>query len=366
MFDRHVSAAIFSLALAVGLQAQNGIVSPAHFGSAEGPTWFSYGLATWTPTHRLLQIHEDLQGTARTIRAIAFRRDGTTGATSAHAGGTMLVNVFVSTAATTAAAPDATFDANHGNDRVQVGRNVVVQIPPTPPGMGPRDFELRVPFQQPFQYAGTGPLCIELQITSNTSPSGLYVDGVQGQSTSPQAVTWTFGSGCIAATTQTRAMSLNVSTSTNWTTTARSRLNFTGASFPPNALVFLTFGFQSRSLGALPLPFEIPGSAGAASGACTIYNDILVDVPQLSDPNGRMTTQVDLPVSPSSHGVDVFTQTLALDAGANAFGIVASNSTRVHYVAPYGQTPIGMVYVSNGLGPTGTVRANAGLITRFE
>lgn len=353
-----------TLALTAAVAAQNTFVTPSHFENVEAPTRFSWGLATSSATHRFLQVNDELQGTARTIRAISFRRDGTT-ATSTHNGGTMLVNVFVSTAATTAAAPDATFDNNHGADKMRVGSNLIVRLPQSDPGMGPRDFDYRIPFQQPFQYAGNGPLCVEIQVTSNTSPGGLSLDGAYNQSTNPAPTTWSFGTGCIAATTQTRAMRLTLSTSTNWSQ-GNSRLYLNGSYLPPSSLVFLVFGFQNLSLGGIPLPFELPGSAPAPSGPCTIYNDIQLDLPQLTSGTGSMNAQVDVPIQPSAHGVNIYAQTLATDAGANPFGIVASNSTRVQYIAPYGAIPCGMVYDSNGLGATGTVRANYGMIMRVE
>jgi hypothetical protein len=360
------SAALVTLALQTTARAQAPVVTPAHFANVEAPTWIgNVGPGSYSPTHRFLQIHDELQGSARTIAAVSFRRDGSAGSGDTPRGGTMLVNLFASTAATTAATPDATFDNNHGADRTQVGRSVVLRIPSTGPGFGPRGFDYRVPFAQPFAFGGNGPFCFEMQVTSNTQGTGPYFDAIDGSYPNPAPINWQIGSGCKAATTQTYPMRLSVGQTANWSTGSL-RLQLSGSVLPPNDLVFVVFGTQSVSLGGLPLPFELPGTAGAPSGACTLYHDLLVDLPQLTNGSGTLNSQVDLPLQPTVHGFDLYSQILALDVGANPYGVVTSNSNRTHFIAPTLTSPVGHVYIQSGLGATGTARRNHGLVTKIE
>ncbi|MEO6597693.1 MAG: hypothetical protein ABIP94_23355 [Planctomycetota bacterium] len=55
-----------------------------------------------------------------------------------------------------------------------------------------------------------------------------------------------------------------------------------------------------------------------------------------------------------------------LDPAANAFGMASSNATVQQIVAPWpSPTPITRIFLLSSLGPTGTVDAGSGLITKF-
>ncbi len=65
------------------------------------------------------------------------------------------------------------------------------------------------------------------------------------------------------------------------------------------------------------------------------------------------------------NGLVVYTQTLGLDAAANAFGLTASHLGAQQLVAPYSlPQPVRRVYSLSGLPPTGYVSILF-LVTRF-
>ena len=73
-------------------------------------------------------------------------------------------------------------------------------------------------------------------------------------------------------------MTLASTASTSWTSGTMS-LVYTGTRLPRNAVVSLSVGVSSTSYLGLSLPFLLPGSNGAPSGDCLVYNDSLVQVP---------------------------------------------------------------------------------------
>src|SRR5688500_10201920 len=90
------------------LTAQS-IVSPTHFTNAEGNSYSADGLGTAGTPNRYLELHGDLEGTPTTFARISFRRDGESINTAPVPAYTVLCDVFLSTAASTTAAPNANF-----------------------------------------------------------------------------------------------------------------------------------------------------------------------------------------------------------------------------------------------------------------
>jgi hypothetical protein len=350
------------VALCSGLGAQS-VVHPTHHTAAEGLSGNVQPLGSGATPARVLQIHDGLP--AGSIRGIAFRLDSTQ--TAAVAGFSAFVEVHMSTAATTPGAPNATFDANHGIDRTVVLPPRVVQFPAVEHGVLPRPFTHVLTFTTPFQYSASGPLCWEIRITSRSTTASFSVDHAVANG-NPAPVATIFGTGC-AVSGSTQRMALNGSGFATWSA-GTMQFNYLGASLPPSSVVFLNFGVSTTSFSGLPLPFELPGSASAPSGACTVYHDIVGQLPVFTTASGSLVggTNLAITVGPALHGASLFSQVMALDSTANAFGVVTSNAVQHHIVAPLptGTVGVGMVDRIGSSLPTGTVTANRGAVVRFD
>lgn len=339
------------------------VYSPANFATAEANTvgWGGLGIAL-SPSV-LLSIHDELQGTPRTIRAVSVRRDGITNPQS-YPAASWLVSVFASTAVTTAATPSATLAANHGADKKTVAQFVLVQLPASTFSGPEAPFEFRIPFTTPFQFGGAGPLCLEIQVHSRSHTGTYYLDYATGQSTNPAPAFVTWGVGC-NATGIGSPMSLAPNSTANWPGAAAS-LGYHGTSMPASGLVTLLLGGSRTTFGGLQLPFELPTTASGTSGPCSIYNDVLITIPALTTATGTLTLHVGFTATPVLNGVSLFGQVLTLDAAANPWGMVTSNGVQHEILAPYGAIPIGTVNSDNTIGPTGVPLPNQGYVMKFE
>ena len=85
-------------------------------------------------------------------------------------------------------------------------------------------------------------------------------------------------------------------------------------------LALFALGFSKDLLGAIKLPFVLPGTQ------CTITNsqDILIPVPTLF--TGRFDTSVTIPKDPKLIGVVYYSQFINLDAAANSLGLTTSST----------------------------------------
>ena len=350
-----------ALLLAPVLSAQ-GIVSPGHFTLTEGNTYDHKIFSTSTP-FRYLEIHDDLQGAPRTISKMSFRRDGVAGASSASDAFSMLCDIWMSTATTTAATPNKTFASNHGTDKLQVASFKLLQFPATLPGGLSRPFEYFVPLAQPFAFGGQGPLCWEMLVSSRTNTSTLPMDMVQSSDANPHAWTATIGVGC-KSTGYTQAIYAYGGSSPNWAMNTMT-LSYNAQNLPKNALVYLAFGNSIGSWSGVPLPIEVPGSGSGPSGVCSAYNNWMMTVPQLTTATGTLSAGLGVGVQPFYNGGSIYAQVVALDAGANPWGVVTSATLQHQVVAPYTAVPVGDVSSAN-LGANGSERANTGYVVLFE
>jgi hypothetical protein len=349
---------LFPILLAGALSAQ-AHVSPSFFLRTEGSSWSSAGIADATASARLLQVHDDVP--ARTLTALAFRRDGNT--TGDFPSLSLVASLSMSTALTTAAAPDRTFDNNHGADRRTVLATQLVQLPAVAyDGFG-HAFDYRIPLATPYTHGGIAPLCWELQVVSRSSSTTLWIDAVAGSSTNPGGDTRSFGNGCRVAASRPRAL-LSGSFQNNW---AQSTVAFaySGSSLPQSQLATLTLGDSASTWGPLTLPIELPGTATAPSGACTVYNSVLLTIPQFTSATGTLSATVAFPAHPSLRGRNLYSQLLVPELTANAYGFVLTNAVQFHPYAPWTTVPIGTVSGA-GFGATGTARASFGQVVRFE
>lgn len=352
---------VSSLVLASGAFAQD-VISPKHFAATEGSTYDYQVLGSPSTPGRYLQVHDDLKGTPRTISSLAVRRDGAQ--TQAFAAGNVLVDIYVSTATTTASTVDKTFDNNHGTDKVKVAAFKFIQFPATTSGVVPRPFEYAFPFSQPFSFGGANGFCWEVQVSSRTNSSYYYFDYSSGVNSNPYAAVYNKGTGC-KATGYTTGMNINPSSSPNWPQNSIT-LSYSGNYMPKNSLIYLMIGASDTAFGSLTLPFLLPNTTTAPSGPCNVYCDWLVGVPSLTNANGAISQNLGAPVTTAMNGVFIYTQAVAPDAAANSWGVALSDMVEHQIVAPWTALPVGNVYLDGAAGATGTVRGGAGYITKFN
>ena len=358
----HTSLALLSLVSAAALPAQ-AVVSPAHFTVAAGNSNGYAGVGHYSAISRHLQVHDDLAGAARTIHGIAFRRE-TPSTTATVPANTLICDLVLSTAATGAAAPSTTFDANHGSDRVTLASFQFYQLPASPPAGASMPFEYALPLPTPFAFGGAAGLAWEIRVHSSNTGGGILLDGVTGTGTNPQPIVGVLGVGC-KTTGETLPVQLAGGATGNWsgsTVTA----SYTATRLPKSSLATLALGGSTTYWAPLPLPFVLPGSASAPSGACTVYCDWVALVPVATDATGKATTSLGGTVNAGMNGASLYAQAVALDQAANNIGLVTSNLLEHQIVAPFAAVPVGQVAVSGSHAATGTATARRGAIVRFD
>lgn len=347
---------------ALALPAQ-GFVSPAHFAAVEGTGNSALPFGHVTMPFRFLQVHDGVPPLV--VQGLAFRHD-TNG--TVRPAFTLTVDAWMSTAAVTAAGALATFDSNHGADKLRVVTNRTVNVPANDPAQLPGAFLLDLPFDPgvTFSFAGGASLCWEVHVTSTTNATSLIpFDAVLTQGSTPASpglLGTRAHTGCLA-TGATQGMSIAPANSpVDWTAgVATQSVNATR--LQSNGLIAWVSGTNTALWGGIPLPFVIPTSTGAPSGTCSLYTDLALLTVAVASASGTAQLVQQFAVTPALHGVLLPTQVLGLDAAANPFGVTSSNLVVQQLIAPYpAAIGISRVYALGGLPATGTVDANSPLI----
>ena len=231
--------------------------------------------------------------------------------------------------------------------------------------MVPGEFAYHMAYDTPFVFLGMGSFCWEVQISATTNPTGgLYHDTVSNATNAnPALVVATFGSGCVASG-HTMPMDAAGGSAMNWPG-GTGTLTVTGSEGPANGPVIMTLGFSSTSWGGVPLPLPVPGSGGASSGLCNVYNDVFISLAAIATAAGTSSFSIPLFPNPTWNGLRTFEQLWALDP-ANPFGLVTSNGVNHDFVGPYGPANGARVFLLGSLGPTGTAGSNHAVIVRFD
>lgn len=349
---------ILSLIFASALSAQ--YVSPVEATNAEGLSNNIFPFGGTAVPFRFVQVHDDTP--AGVISSLAFRHNMASVTYAAHS---ITCDIWASTALTTSAAVNATFDLNHGANKFQVVTNRTFNHPASDPNCGPGAFLLQYPFDTPFAFPGGGSFCWETQVTAKTQTSSIPHDAVTPNSLNPSLQVGRFGVGCLA-TGRTVAMgATGTSTAMNWAGGAGT-LRVTGTNAPASAPLVLVLGTSKTNWLGLPLPFELPGTNTAPSGSCFVYTDILASFPNAASATGTSTNDVPVPLAPHMNGLTTRTQIVAIDASANLWSVVTSPVVLHNFAAPTAPNVCARVFLSASLGPVGTVGVTSWLVTRFN
>jgi hypothetical protein len=335
--SRLVVVAVASLAAAVTLPAQSKLVSPSAltnaYGGADSPIPFGPDVPSGITLGEIMvqQIDEQLVGTPRALRGMAFRHPQlATPVAKAYA-----ATVRLGDAASGAAGISRTFANNFkaGGSSATVF-NGTINFPaqvvyPNPPSQ----FDSPVPFTTPFVHFGIDPLVWEVLITSST-PVAPRVFHERGPGTTHFA--GRIGAGCAAGGTALDAIG----------NTTATRITNTLANGPASAPAALMFGSTSATWNALPLPVNL---AFVGSPSCDIHIDALVFLSTTTSPSGTATLPITIAMSPGISGHRFRTQWVAIGTS-----IVTSNGLdhSVPYSVPTGRPwPQARVY-ANGFGTT--------------
>jgi hypothetical protein len=352
---RRTRSVLVSLLPAAALGAQS-IVSPPAFAHVEAPDSFVVPISPPFPGLRLLQVDANLMGSQRVIHGIRFRRDAY--ASYATPAAAVVATLRLSLAATTPATVSPTFANNVVSPTVQVFA-LGLSIPATAPQQLPEPFVLDIPFQTPFAYAGTAPLCWDLEVTASNTPVYVEVDAVLAGNTDPAPAGIRFGTGCTLAGNP-QPIELTGAALPNWSGTpatitfrhSAGNLAANSGGYPnPGSVAVLFYG-----LDRLPTP---------ASACSFLIQPLICDV-GLVDAFGALTSpfQLVVPVVPAHNGVDLYAQLLTLDPANLA--IAVSDAQQFNIAAPFPPQSIGTGIVSGSVAaPAGNAWPNAGVVVEY-
>ena len=344
------------LLITAALHAQ-GYVSPAHFLAAEGTSSQTFPFGVTTVPFRYVQVHDDVP--ALTLHGMAFRHNSGVSA-PAHA---VTLDAWVSTAATSSGTINTTFDLNHGLDKVQVVTNRQYNLPASDPADLPGQWVLDFAFDVPFVFAGGVPLCWEVQITAKTQAANVTYDACLAPAANPAFQNSRAYTGCLS-TGRTSPIAITSVGSMNWAANTGT-INASASQLQANGIALYVTGFSRLNWNGVPLPIDIPGSTGAPSGTCRIHTDVWLIRPVVASSTGTATNPLAFTATPELNGLTIYTQVWGLDAAANPLGVTTSNLLLQNLVAPYTVMPISRVFLSGGLGATGSISTNTNVLPTY-
>jgi hypothetical protein len=335
-----LAVAVLAAASAAPLPAQRPTVDPPPFAWLAGAreSGFPFGLPDRRRV-RHLQVHDGMAGRPRTIAAVGFRRAPT--GTAPVPAFRAEVSLRLSTAATTAAAIDARFAANHGPDLATALPRRSVSFPSSP-GVAtyPAPFEYRLPVDLPFAFAGQGPLCIDLTVHDHTNgvaaPFDLHAEGY--------AQLGPIGPGCDG---------LSLTTGLSYQTVTH---EVRGA--PGLGPVVVLIGAAFDAVFGTPLPLDL-GPLGATG--CALHLEPALGLAGFADAAGTFTTTV--PVGAAPPGAHYGAQAVAVQPGLNPLGAITSNA---EIVVPYTGRVVGRVWTEDLSAAEGLRQPVFGLVVEIR
>ncbi len=328
---------LLAAGMATGTEASaqaTAVVDPPLFEYMEGGriTGFPFGY----PNRQVLryqEIHDGLQGTARSIQSLQLRRAPSTATIPTFRANCSL---RLSTATREAAKLSNDFAANTGIDVATVLKPRFLALPEdVPPPAGElAQFSYTIPTDQPFAFTGKGPLCLELLVQSHSNRTAfgfdLYQEGF--------AHTTSFGAAC-------NGLDLR-------TTLGAAKISHQTTGLPASAPVLFLAGMpladpiDLTALGApgcwqlISLPIILPGFASSAG-----VHDLAFD-PTAAQPGHSYTAQL-----------------MAIKPGINVLGAVLSQA---NLVLPIGARSVGRLWAETLTAKTGNAQPVYGLVLRFD
>lgn len=352
-----------ALGCGAGLAAQNFVVSPPQFATAESNSANDNPLGSNSPLVRYLQIDEALPQRPLAIRGIAFRGNADSNSYPVFR---VELDLGVSSPNASAANPSPTFSANHGRSGALVVARRILSFPSRPASRSlPLPFDYQIPFDAPFTVNGA--ICWEMKIYGRSNNSQVSFDAIDPTSSgaNPMPAILGFGSGCIA-TGRTSPMTASGTLTVDWPN-GNLRIGFGATQAPANALCLVALGFSSSQWAGLPLPLAIPGSESGSSGRCFVQNELFTTIAGNSNASGIFfPPEMNLPLTPSHHGLAFFHHVVAFDAAANPFGVVTSNGMARQLIAPSPNPGVSRVAFLGSHQATGIVNVGSGLVTRYD
>ncbi len=330
----------------------SGTVSPAGYLTTEGNAAFFF----WGPQRRLMGIDRTNVGGPQTWSRAAWRRDGTSAANAGY--GPRTFDLTMRMGHSGFAVLHTRFDANYLVPATTVYTTKPTNFPDwtNPPTTPPAAFDFEIPFDVPFNYAGTRALIWDIDMNNSTNTAIVPLDrqyvGVT-QTTGTAA-----GTGCIStgqATPFSHTMFLqNGGAATN---PAGMTLGFGGTFAPAGAPMFLSLDVVASNVS---VPF-----------LCTAIRAMPTVVLSLgaADASGTFTERsLAFAYNASVQGGTFATQLIALDAGQPTPFLALSLSNGRSAIMPgpsTGSLPACYLWAS-GTAPTGTVFLGGAPIVRLR
>ncbi len=339
------------------------IVSPNDRAVFEGSTSTSYPLGRFDA--RFQQIHADVSGPAgRTLTQHSYRRDAITERGDVP-GFTTELEVTLSVAPHGPDGAQRDFAANQGSQPVTVLRRTRLAFPTTSrPGTAPSPtFEHRIPYGTPFALPPNAPLCVDVIIHGNVTPSGpdrnfsAYLDAhawsSSGAISEPGFVTEV---GCPAPGSNTphdARLTMRRDTAGQTSLDIDSRFGVPGTSSQPswNALI----------LGNSPLPIVWPGNPACRIGPAL---DVAVRLPGSNDASGGWSGSLLIP-STLIPGQRFLAQVVSADPVAGSLTLSDSSLVTVPLPAPAQLPAARIVSGSDRSAGTGAVSSTV-TVTSFR
>jgi len=342
-----VAAALAAAATLTPLSAQNYVVAPPQYAAREASAGNG---GPFGGIGRYQQIHGELRGTARTLQALAWRRDGIPADNTVMVARTPDLQIVL--ADSNLAGVNATF----ANNLVGPATTVFARRPVNGPDFTrrtlalPAPWSLSITFDAPYPYAGTADLVYDVTTYNNTSGNPYEFDAASGRDSSMWGGSVPSGSGC---NTSNGSMNLFADFLTNGGT-GQLTLKWTVLRGPSAAPSAVLVGLTNPNL-----------FSTLVCGGSFLYTDAMVMVVGGTTDafGGWITPTITAPFRPGYVGATLTAQAAALD---QAFAIVASNG-QATTVAP---VPVALqmnrVVAGSPTATTGTVYVGYGLVTRFQ
>jgi hypothetical protein len=349
-------------AAATGLRAQS-IVSPNDRAVFEGSTSTSYPLGRFNT--RFQQIHADVAGPGgRTLTEHSYRRDAITERGDV-AGFTTELEVVLSVAPHGPESAQRDFASNQGAQPVTVLQRTRLAFPTTSrPGSDPSpSFEHRIPYGTPFVLPPDAPVCVDVVIHGNVTPSGpdrnfsAYLDAhgyaASGAITQPGFTTEV---GCPApgsSTPHDARFTMRRDANGADSLDIVSRFGLPGTASQPtwNALI----------LGNSPFPIVWPGNPACRIGPAL---DVAVRLPGSNDATGGWNGSLPIPATVGP-GQRFLAQIVSADPNTGAMTFSDTGLLTVPMPAPARMPAARIVSGSDRAAPTGTVSSTV-TVTSFR